>query len=227
MKRFWKQAEASGTQVLLDGKPLRIPESGVLTLPTTALAEAVAAEWDAVEGEIVRERLLLTQLATTAAQRIAPEPGRTVAALAAYAANDLLCYRAEAPPALVAAQDGAWQSWLDWAAERFAARLVVQRGLMPVSQPGAALESFRSELAALDAVTLAALGVLVPAYGSLVLGLAVAEGAIEAGAAYDLSTLDERFQESVWGEDREAIARRRAIRDDVAAAARFLALARL
>ena len=40
--------------------------------------------------------------------------------------------------------------------------------------------------------------------GSLVIGLAVSDGALEAEAGWRLSRLDEDFQAEHWGEDAEA-----------------------
>ena len=226
MKRFWSHATAEGTQVRLDAKPLRAPEGQVLEFRTPRLAQAVAAEWDGVQGAVARDRLILTQLAMTAALRVAIDPAGARAALGRYAEHDLLCYRAAAPAPLVRLQAEAWDPWLNWAEARFGARLVITEGVVPVAQPSAALLAMQSALAALDADVLAALGVLVPALGSLVLGLAVAEGAIAAEAAHDVSLVDEYFQQSLWGQDAQAAERQAALRRDIEGAACYLALAK-
>jgi chaperone required for assembly of F1-ATPase len=75
-------------------------------------------------------------------------------------------------------------------------------------------------------LALAALGVAVPALGSLVLGLALAEGRLEAVQAHALATLDETFQEELWGRDVLAIERRRRIGAELQVAGRFLQLCR-
>ena len=81
-------------------------------------------------------------------------------------------------------------------------------------------------MAGLDVSALAALGVAVPAMGSVVLGLALAAGELDAGTAYALGCLEELFQAEAWGEDAEAAGRRRSIAADIALAARFLQLTR-
>ena len=52
MKRFWKAADVverdGGWGVELDAKPLRTPAREPLTVPTRALADAVAVEWNGV-----------------------------------------------------------------------------------------------------------------------------------------------------------------------------------
>ena len=72
---------------------------------------------------------------------------------------------------------------------------------------------------------LAGLGIVVPLLGSLVLGLAVAEGGLEAPDAHRLGCLDEHFQEEFWGVDSEALKRRETVAADLAMAARFIGLA--
>jgi chaperone required for assembly of F1-ATPase len=236
MKRFWDNAAAirgadGYFDIMLDGRPVRLPGGGQLRLPGQVLAEAVAAEWQsaggAKGGNFTQEQVKLSSLAGTAQHRIAPNPGPTVAALTAYAGTDFLCYRAERPESLVVRQHHAWQPWLDWAARQFGGRLVVTNGVMPVTQPEAAVAALGRAVASLDPFQLAGLGVLVPSYGSLVLGLAVTLGHLPAEDAYGLTLLDEDFQEQVWGEDQEAATRRRLIAAEVALAERFIRLAAL
>jgi chaperone required for assembly of F1-ATPase len=148
-----------------------------------------------------------------------------VAGLAKYGETDLLCYRAE-DPALAALQAQAWQPVLDWVAARHGAALRVTTGVMPLAQPAAGLAALRAAVAAHGVEELAALGVAVPALGSLVLALALSDGAVSAARAHALSVLDETFQEQRWGVDPEALARRARAAADVALAERFLALVR-
>jgi chaperone required for assembly of F1-ATPase len=166
----------------------------------------------------------LTRLAGTAQQRIAPDPAPTIDAIARYAESDLLCYRADTPPALVERQTREWQPWLDWAAQRYDAPLRVSSGVAYVKQHRGAIAALRTAVAALDVPALTALGIAVPALGSLVLGLALAEGRLDAATAHALGTLDELFQAEAWGEDAEAAARRANIAADIALAERFLRL---
>ncbi len=215
--------------VVLDGKPMRLPDGGHLRLPWPALADAIAEEWGRAGGEkggnFSLEDLPLTRLAATARERIGPNPMPVVNELARYAETELLCYRADTPEELVRRQDHLWQPWLDWAERHFSARLAVTRGVMPVPQDPASVSRLVRALGALDAYALAALGVAVPALGSVVLGLAMAHGKLDAATADALAALDEDFQQEFWGADVAAVARRKRVRADVALAGRLLALA--
>jgi chaperone required for assembly of F1-ATPase len=232
MKRFWDVADVAtddaGWSVRLDGKPVRVPGGGLLRLPNAMLAREVAAEWQAAGGgkgaEMSYDDLPLTRLAGTAQERVAHDPGPVVLEIARYGQSDLLCYRADAPASLVERQAEQWQPWLDWAASILGARLVVTTGIIYVSQPEAALSALAVAVARLDAHRLAAIGILVPSFGSLVLGLAVAHGALSATEAHEIATLDERHQAGFWGWDLEAEKRMAKVAEDVAAAGRFLDL---
>ena len=233
MLRFWDEASVrdadDGHEVLLDGRPMRLPGGPALRLRSQTLADAIAAEWQAAGGakggEMSLDAVPLTRLAGTAQERVARDPGACVAALARYGEADLLCYRAERPAILVADQSRSWDPLLDWAADALGARLRVTAGVIHVPQPEPALAGLTRAVAGFGADGLAGLGIAVPALGSLVLGLALALGRLDAPAATALGTLDERHQIDAWGHDDEAARRLELIGRDVALAARFMTLA--
>ena len=233
MKRVWSQARAvasaEGWRVMLDKVPLRLPSGPPLLVPQAGLAEAVAEEWQragAETGEMDYADVPITRLAGTAQLRIVPDPAPSAAAIAAYGGSDLLCYRAAQPPKLVALQEAAWDPWLDWARRDLGAALTVATGVMPVKQHPAALAALSRAVSVQSGWLLSGLGIVVPALGSLVLGLALAQGMMDAAEAHELATVDERYQAEMWGED-EAAARRTAdVGQDIAQASRFMELVR-
>ncbi len=228
MRRVYKAAAAEppvgGWGVVLDGRRLRTPGGNPLPLPSEALAAAIAAEWDAQERDIHPATMPLFRLAATAADRTAVQRDLVVAETANYAGTDLVCYRADQPPALIARQEAAWQPLLDWAAGRYDAALRVTSGIVPARQSPAAVTALRAAVAALDDFRLTALHALTGACGSLVIALALSEGRLDADTAFAASQLDESFQIEAWGEDAEAAQRRTALAADIAASARFLEL---
>ncbi len=232
MKRFWSNATAKpqdeGFIILLDDKTLRLPGSGVLTIPFPALAEAIAAEWaqagGAAKKDFTPDDLPLTRLVSTAQIRIRQHRHNIIAQLAAYGMNDLLCYRADNQPELADLEAAAWQPWLNWSAQTHGTSLQTTAGVLPITQPAANLAAFTAALSAFTDYQLAAIGVIVPLLGSLILGLAIATGALSADAACDAAHLGEIWQEQRWGADADAIARRQKILEDIAVSARFMAL---
>jgi chaperone required for assembly of F1-ATPase len=230
MKRFYKETGVDtgdgGHCVLLDGKPMRTPAKALLLLPTRSLAEAIAGEWRDVpdKAEINVSHLALTRLAATGIDRVTRQRERVIEDTAKYAGSDLLCYRASEPLSLVQRQRDTWQPLLDWAADRYDARLVVAQGLSFVDQPAEALARLREAVAGHGDLALSALYNLAQIAGSLVIALAVAEGHLPADQAFFAAQLDELYQTERWGEDAIAMQRHDNIRHDIAAAARFLAL---
>ncbi len=225
MKRFYKTVAVTDTQgIELDGKPVRTPARADLRLPTRALADAVAAEWAEQGAEIRPEAMVLTGLANAAIDRI--EPARTAYAqgLAAYGESDLLCYRAEAPPALVALQAEKWDPWLAWATARYDVAFTVTAGIIHAPQPPETCARIAAAYAGFDAFTLAALSAAVTITGSAVLGLAFGARAIAADALWQAGELDEIWQAEQWGLDPLAIPARETRQRALAAAERLLAL---
>ena len=215
---------AAGFGVTLDGRRIKTPAKVEMILPGRGLAEAVAAEWDGQGEEVDPTAMPLTGLVWTALDLVRPGRARVIEDLAAYAAHDLLCYRAEAPTELVARQQELWQPLLDWAARIFDAPLAVTAGVVSVAQPAASLSALRGAVESKDDFELTALSGAVTAAGSLVIGLALGAARIDAAAAFEAAQLDESYQIERWGEDPEAVRRRAAIKADLEAAARLFAL---
>lgn len=228
MKRFWKEVtvapEGDGHGIGLDGRPVRTPGRAALALPSPALADGVAEEWRAV-GETLDPRAMpLTGLANAAIDRIEPARATFAAGLAAYGESDLLCYRADEPEPLVARQAAAWDPLLDWARGRYDIHFETVTGVIHRPQPPATVARLGDAVAALDAWQLAGLSPLVTVSGSLVIGLALVEGAIDADRAWAAAHVDEDWQAEQWGEDSLAVEARAARRRDFDAGVRFLAL---
>ncbi len=209
-KRFWTEATVtrtgSGWQVLLDSRPVRTPAKAPLELPTEAMAEAIAGEWAAQGENIDASAMPVTRAANSAIDRVVPQAAEVAEMLAAYAETDLLCHRAESPETLARRQAETWDPLLDWAADRHGARLMPTVGVLPVDQPAEALVRLAAAVRKLDAFRMTALHDLVTLSGSMVLGLAVAEGRLDAGTGWRVSRIDEDWQIEQWGEDEEAAA---------------------
>ena len=205
MRRFWKEVTLElstfGYAVRLDGSPVKTPTRNELALPTQRLANAVVAEWDAVEKSIDPARMPMTGFANAAIDRVGADRGAFAAAIAAYGETDLMCYRAAAGEALAKRQAEIWDPWLSWAQSRYHVSFVIVEGVMHQPQPETTLEKLREAVAARGTFELAAMAKLAHLSGSLIATLAVVE---RAGAAQDIwnaACVDELWQEELWGAD--------------------------
>lgn len=227
-RRRFREAAAEavdgGWRILLDGRALSTPRGRTLLLPTAALAEAVAAEWDALGERLDPRMLALTGLANAAADLVAGREEEVRAEMRGWVDGDLLCYRAPFPESLRRLQAEHWDPPLAALANTLGAAFTVAEGVLPQTQPRALHEAVAAVLARQDAWHLAGLRALAGAAHSLALALAhlLCGWPIEKVVAAAL--LDETFQAGRWGVDAEAEARREALARDMRTAARFLAL---
>ena len=216
----------SAFALLLDGTPARTPARAELVVPTSALAAAIAEEWNAQGEQIRPAEMPLTQLAFTALDRVALLREETERTLLAYGDTDLVCHRATGPADLVVRQRSLWDPLLDWLAQRYGARLTVTAGILPAAQPADAIAALARTLGERDLHGLTALSGAAGVLGSLVVALALLDGQIDADRAFEASQLDETFQMEQWGEDAEAAARRIGLHREIAAIARYAHLSR-
>ncbi|WP_297538706.1 ATP12 family protein [Roseovarius sp.] len=207
-KRFWKEAgvveEEGGFGVRLDGRAVRTPAKAALIVPTRALAEAIAAEWNAQEGKIDPGTMPFTRSANAAIDKVARQKSEVAEMLAAYGDSDLVCYRATGPVELIEKQAAAWNPLLDWTESVLSAKLLVVEGVVHVPQDAAALARLRAHVDALDIWALTAFHDLVSLSGSLVIGFAALDGFYPVETLWSLSRVDETWQAEQWGSDEEA-----------------------
>lgn len=223
MKRFWREVSVTpDRRVALDGRLVRTPGRAPLLLPTPALAEAVATEWRDVGDTLDPRAMPLTRLANAAIDRIGPDRTNFAAGLARYGDSDLICYRADSPAELAQRQAAVWDPVLAWVRGRYDVHLQPVIGVIHHPQPPAAVERLGEAVAALDAWRLAGLSPLVTLTGSLLLALALLEGALEADRAWAAAHVDEDWQSEQWGEDPLAADRRAHRRREFDAAVLFL-----
>jgi chaperone required for assembly of F1-ATPase len=228
MKRFYKEAAAvpadGGFAVLLDGRAVKTPGRQALRVSTETLGRAIAGEWNGQGEEIDPRTMPLTGLANAAIDRVAPDPEAFARGLARYGESDLLCYRAEGPQPLVRRQAETWDPLLDWARGRFAVEFEIVVGVMHRPQPERTVAALAEAVRAGDAFHLTGLSPLVSVSGSLIVALALAEGAIGLEQAWTAATLDEAWQAEQWGYDPLAAAAHDARRRDFDSGYLFLTL---
>ncbi|MBS0471646.1 MAG: ATPase [Proteobacteria bacterium] len=230
MKRFYKTASSAPRDgafaILLDGRPVKTPMGASLTLPTAALAEAIAAEWAGQGEEIDLRAMPLTGLANTALDHVRPDSA-VIARLETYAGHDLTCYRSGEPAELARREAAAWDPPLLWARTHYGLDLATTVGVGSVEQPAASLARLREHLSRRDEFALTGLVAAAGILKSVVLALSLADGKLSAAEAHAAAHVDEDFQAERWGWDAEAADRLKQLHAELDAAERFLTLARL
>lgn len=207
-KRFWKAVSVAQTEdgfaIELDGRRVKTPAKAPLLVPTQGMAESIAAEWDAQTESVDPTRMPFTRSANAAIDKVTHQHGEVAAMLAEYGDSDLLCYRADSPVELTARQAQEWDPALDWAEEVLGARLALRTGVLHQPQDAETLAGLAARVRALTPFQLTGFHDLVGMSGSLILGFAAALDWRDAEEIWQLSRLDERWQEEQWGEDADA-----------------------
>ncbi|MEO1920067.1 MAG: ATP12 family protein [Paracoccaceae bacterium] len=227
-KRFWKevlvQQEAAGFGIYLDDRQLKTPLKASLLAPTKAVADGIAAEWDAVKEKINPLEMHLTRCANATLDKVTVQHTAVAGMLAEYGATDLLCYRADAPAELVSRQSAAWDPLLEWIAHDYGVDLVTTTGVIHVQQPDSGQEKLRAMASDFDPWRLTAFHDLVTISGSFVLALAITSKHLSAAEVWPLSRIDETWQEEQWGIDAAASAAAEVKRSDFMKAAALMDL---
>ncbi len=223
------------------GGPLATPAGrGVVTLPTRALAEAVAEALRPPESPlgarwIQRARaglplpppvppllpLVFTALDMSPEAR-AKKAHRLVHGL--LAGGDVVCYRAPRPEDLARRQAVLCDSLLEWCANALGSRLNATEGVMPRAQPPEALDALGRVIGAYDAFRFVALADVAEATGSLVLAVALSECFRDVDGVMEVATLEDADRALGVGEDPFLAARRASLREDITLAAKWFAL---
>lgn len=231
MKRFYKAvtsaAENDRFAIQLDGRPVKTPARNPLRLPTSALADAIVAEWEAQGEDIDPVTMPLTALAQGALDQVANERERILGRITAFADSDMLYYRAdENQQALADHQVEQWDPLLDWARQRYDVSFTLNYGIRHQSQPDETVKRLSDAVHAQDDFALAAMLSMVGLSGSLIAVLALLEGTYDADTLWPLVNLEELWQEKQWGRDDLAVAMREVKQAEFNAAIRFLILSR-
>ncbi len=212
-RRFYKQVTVGTAgdeprlNVLLDGKPVRTPKGAPLTAPTLALAQMLAAEWDAQATHIDMSTMAAVRLAFTAIDFIPDARTAVAAEVARYAGSDALCYFAEAPKALLERQVQQWVPVLEWVQTELGLHFLRAEGITYRDQPVETLLRAAKLAEEEGDFGLAALAHATSLFGSAVLAFALRRDQFSGEEALQLSRLDEAYQQEQWGVDEEAAER--------------------
>src|SRR5262249_26330294 len=210
-KRFYERPstapEGKLYAVRLDDKPVRTPAGRLLAAPSPALAEALAAEWEAQREMIDPAKMPLTRLANSIIDGVSERPAQVAEEIARYLASDLVCYRAGSPRGLVERQARHWDPITEWARDVLGARLLLAAGVVHVTQPETALAAAGAAIPS-DPWPLGALHSVTTLTGSALLALALSRGRITADEAWAAAHVDEDWNMEQWGRDDLALERR-------------------
>jgi chaperone required for assembly of F1-ATPase len=224
-KKFYNLATVTEELgIALDGRGVKTPMKARLVLPTRALAEAIASEWNELDVFINPALMPLTKLANTAIDRAGGERKFVAGQVVEFAGSDMVCYRADAPANLVQLQTGSWDPVVNWASRAMTTEFKLVSGVIHSAQSAETITAVERHVSKLSDFELTAAHNLTTLTGSALLGLMLTAKAIAPEAGWIAAHVEEDFQIATWGDDDEAQARRAFRRIDYDGSLQFLNL---
>ncbi|WOI52484.1 ATP12 family protein [Parvularcula sp. LCG005] len=227
VNRFYKDVSLAEQdnmfRVQLDGRTAKTAGRIPLGAAGRDLAATIAEEWAAQGEELDMSTMPLTRL-----QGFVLDGGDRGKAewsdkILAFAQADLLCYRSNVG-ALAARQATHWQPVLDYVGGKCGAAFAVTDTIMAVEQPTALLDGIAARLADEPTGVVLALKLITEILGSAALALALLDDEVGVRDAFQISRVDDHYQQEQWGVDEAAAAREVGILDELISVERFMRL---
>ena len=208
----------------IKGKTLKTPLGKPLILPNERLAQEITHEWAAQNDKIDKIKMPLNQIACIALDLVKEKKPELLADILPYLETDSICYRAGDITKLLNQQNELLDPIVKWAEEKFAIKLKITTGIMPITQISDNQQKILNTLNKYSNWQLAVFAYLVKPLASIILALALIEGRIDGKTAFQLSHLEEIYETEKWGEDDEKEAIMQQKQREILAAEKFLSL---
>uniref|UniRef100_G1MZI6 ATP synthase mitochondrial F1 complex assembly factor 2 n=1 Tax=Meleagris gallopavo TaxID=9103 RepID=G1MZI6_MELGA len=189
-----------GFEINLDHRKLKTPQAKLFTVPSEALAIAVATEWDSQKDTIKFYTMHLTTLCNTALDNPTQRNKvQLIRAAVKFLETDTLCYRVEEPAALAELQKKEWDPIVAWAEKRYNVAIGSSTSIMGPNISASTRDTFISHLASYNMWALQGIEYVITQLKSLILSMGLIDRHITVEKAVLLSRLEEEYQIQRWG----------------------------
>lgn len=230
IKRFYKEvdvvSEGGVWRILLDNRPVKTTAKQQLIIPTEALANVIAQEWEAQEEHVLPEAMPMTQFMMTAIDTVGDLRAAMEPEVTRYFETELIAYPSDGSEAeLMKMEETYWHPLRQWLKATYDIELKLASGIIHVEQDQDGVQKMIQMTSEMDAITFTAFQFLVSLTGSFVIPLAFISGQIDSKTAYHAAMLEQLFQLKQWGDDEEAQERLDRIMSEIVQTETFLKLA--
>ena len=216
MKKSWekvsiKKISHNSFQIMLDERILQTPLKRELVLPNLNLTQEIVKEWDQDSKNINTETMIFYGLMSTSLDKIIDNRNLYINDILDYIDTDLICYRAENPKELVELQKNKWDPIILIIEKYIGTKIQVFQGILPKKQDTTAHSKLNNLINQFNIFEISALHRITNITGSIFLSLCVLKKDISKNEIFELSFLDELWQEKNWGFDEENSQKRKEI----------------
>ncbi|XP_041061725.1 ATP synthase mitochondrial F1 complex assembly factor 2 [Carcharodon carcharias] len=204
-KKFYQdvsisQGEGGAFEINLDRRKLKTPQGKLFTVPSEALAIAVATEWDSQLDTLQFFTMHLTTLCNTALDNPTQRTKeQLIRAALKYLDTDTVCYRVEEPPGLVELQTNEWDPVIKWIENRYNVVIGTSTSILGPNIPKESKQVFEQHFSSYNSWALVGLEYVVHQLKSVVLSLNLIDRNLNVEKAVLLSRLEEQYQIEFWG----------------------------
>ncbi|XP_059835827.1 ATP synthase mitochondrial F1 complex assembly factor 2 [Hypanus sabinus] len=204
-KKFYEnvsisQGEGGAFEINLDCRKLKTPQGKLFTVPSEALAIAVATEWQS-QGDVLQFFTMhLTTLCNTALDNpMQRTKEQLIRSALKFLDTDVVCYRVVEPPGLVKLQKNEWDPVVEWIENRYDVEIGFSTNILGPNIPSKSKETFEKHLSSYNFWALIGLEYVIQQLKSVVLSLNLIDRNLSVEKAVLLSRLEEQYQIEVWG----------------------------
>ena len=209
MRKFWKTVKvkkksSNSYEILLDENVLKTPMKKKLTIQNSKIAEEIYKEWNQDKNIVETDAMIFYGIISTSIDKISNNRILYVNEILNFIDTDLICYRAEEPNDLVQWQSKNWDPILLKVEKYINNKIDVFKGIMPLKQNKGIKFKITKFLTKFSDLEIIALHRITNITGSVFLSLCILNNDIIKEKAFELSHLDELWQDENWGFEEEA-----------------------
>jgi len=199
-------------EILINQKQIMTPAGNILKIPTNNMADIIVK--DIKKGKDDKQVSAL-KITNTAIDQISRNKKEYISNIVNSIHSDTICFFALDQEDLYKEQKKLWMPLIIWMKKFYKLDIKHSSNLKLAQQNKKDIENLTNLINKYNIFELSALITLIKLTNSLIIPLALFESKISANIAFKLSFLEELYQASLWGKDKEAFDRLDSIKLDI------------
>ena len=202
-------------KIVFNNKHIKTPLGNIVKFPSLKIAKIFLKKIIDSNKNKSKTTVSEIKLVYTAIDKIALSKSNYIHNIVMNLQTDLICFFSSEQKSLYLKQRKLWLPLIKWMKDIYKVEIICSSSFKVHIQPKHNMERIKKEIKKYNIYELSALYTLIGITNSLVISLALLESKISYKKAFELSFLEELYQASIWGKDREAFERLNSIKLDI------------